>query len=1022
MSTRPERPPDHGSLEALVARLAQRGGRHAEANIQADIRQFLLAAPLDLEPGDIAELEAQVGEGQRIDVEIGATVIEVKRDLRKGRVREDACMQLAGYVEKRQRDTGSRYVGILTDGADWFCHHLVEGELTEVSSLALDGRGSDPSRLLWWLEGVLATNRNAKPTPRAIESGLGASSSAHALDRATLAALYDHGKDLPAVKMKRLLWAKLLTSALGTQFKDDDDLFIEHTLLVNSAEIIAHAVLGLPIETLSPSSLLTGAKFDEVGVHGVVEMDFFDWVLDVQGGDPFVRTLARRLGRFDWSAVEHDVLKVLYESIIGKETRQRLGEYYTPDWLAEKIVASVVSNPIEERVLDPACGSGTFLFHAVRRFIAAAEEANLSPRNILERVTDRVLGVDLHPVAVSLARVTYLLAIGRDRLIGDRPEIRIPVYLGDSMQWQKSQLELLSHGYLTIETTDGRELFASELRFPEHLLGDARVFDELVNQLVAKATSRKPGAPTGSVRGIFDRLGIREQDRSSIETTYKALCRLHDEGRDHIWGYYVRNLARPVWLARRENRVDVLIGNPPWLAYRHMPTEMQQAFRAMSESRGLWHGAKVATHQDLSALFVARTAQLYLKKTGRFGCVMPNAVVDRLQFEGFRSGAFADQTEPTYFAFSSGWDLRRLRPHFFPRGCAVVLGRREDRPVPFPSTVEVWRGRVESEHASWSAVEGAITRAFAGSVEQRADDRSRSPYASRFGQGATIVPRVLFMVAKQESGALGVPAGRVRIRSQRSANEKKPWKDLLALDGVVETEFLRPIYLGENILPFRTTEPALAVIPRDARELLAAGTDRIEGYPGLTDWMHQAEHLWETHRKSDTLSLSEQLDYHQKLSRQFPLPRERVVYAKSGMHLVAARITNHRAVIDHTLYWATASNLEEALYLCAILNAPALTQLARPLMSYGKDERHIDKHLWKLPIPEYDPHDELHRELVALGTEAETSVASLALKKSHFATQRRRIREHLQASHLGTALDGAVAQLLQSDAGVPKRR
>jgi hypothetical protein len=46
------------------------------------------------------------------------------------------------------------------------------------------------------------------------------------------------------------------------------------------------------------------------------------------------------------------------------------------------------------------------------------------------------------------------------------------------------------------------------------------------------------------------------------------MCRLHDEGRDHIWGYYIRNLARPMWLSRDKNRVDILIGNPPWLAYR----------------------------------------------------------------------------------------------------------------------------------------------------------------------------------------------------------------------------------------------------------------------------------------------------------------------------------------------------------------------------------------------------------------------------------------------------------------------
>jgi methylase of polypeptide subunit release factors len=58
-----------------------------------------------------------------------------------------------------------------------------------------------------------------------------------------------------------------------------------------------------------------------------------------------------------------------------------------------------------------------------------------------------------------------------------------------------------------------------------------------------------------------------------------------------------------MWLARDKNRVDVLIGNPPWLAYRHMTGDMQKVFRKMSEERGLWAGADVATHQDLSALF-----------------------------------------------------------------------------------------------------------------------------------------------------------------------------------------------------------------------------------------------------------------------------------------------------------------------------------------------------------------------------------------------------------------------------------
>ena len=155
----------------------------------------------------------------------------------------------------------------------------------------------------------------------------------------------------------------------------------------------------------------------------------------------------------------------LYESIIRPEIRKQLGEYYTPDWLAHVIVEKTIDSPLENRVLDPACGSGTFLFHAIRLFLSESDRAGISQSEALTRVTKSIIGFDIHPVAVTLARVTYLLAIGRKRLTGDRKELTIPVYLGDSMQWQQKSIDLFSANNLVIETNDGRELFSSELRF-----------------------------------------------------------------------------------------------------------------------------------------------------------------------------------------------------------------------------------------------------------------------------------------------------------------------------------------------------------------------------------------------------------------------------------------------------------------------------------------------------------------------------------------------------------------------------
>jgi hypothetical protein len=64
---------------------------------------------------------------------------------------------------------------------------------------------------------------------------------------------------------------------------------------VNVSEIIAHAVLNLPVKDLSPASLLSGSLFETSGIYGVVESDFFDWVIEVDEGDIFIKSLARKI-------------------------------------------------------------------------------------------------------------------------------------------------------------------------------------------------------------------------------------------------------------------------------------------------------------------------------------------------------------------------------------------------------------------------------------------------------------------------------------------------------------------------------------------------------------------------------------------------------------------------------------------------------------------------------------------------------------------------------------------------------
>lgn len=999
-------------LDQVLRQIAARSPSRTEADVQADVRTILLHGDLNLDDGDLqVALEVPAGGGRRIDVEAGSAVIEVKKDLRIGKIRPMAVEQLAGYLRQRTQYMDRRYVGVLTDGCEWRLYTLnIDDELAEVSQLDVDPNEPDVEELQIWLEGVLATRSRIKPTPKEIRARLGAGTSSFALDISTLTSLYQLCRPDREVQVKRMLWARLLTTAFGDNFRDDDDLFLEHTYLVVVAEIIAHVVTRFDVANEDPRDLLAGTLFAQADIAGVVEADFFDWVCSTDGGVKFVRELARRIARFNWSGVEHDVLKVLYESIVSPEERHALGEYYTPDWLAQRMVDEAINQPGIDRVLDPSCGSGTFLFHAVRKFLDAADAEGLSNHEALERVTTHVYGVDVHPVAVTLARVTYLLAIGLTRL-QDRGPLSIPVYIGDSLQWGQDD-DLYTQGALVVRTTDGAELIVSELRFPASVAADAKRLDSLVTELVSRATNRLRGErPHPPIKAILNRHDITTEDRGVLEVTFETLCRLHDDGRNHIWGYYVRNLARPYWLAVETNRPDVLIGNPPWLSYRYMTTTMRTRFRRDAEERGLWAGSSVATSQDLSGYFVARTCQLYLRDGGRFAFVMPNAALSRPHFAGFRTGVWTANSEDTRVIFGVSWDIHMVRPQVFPMPASVVFGERAKSAREMGDRCLAWSGVLSGENSKWDEAAPLLTSAVDVIVRP---SNAKSPYVTYFKQGATLTPRGLMTVEVLPAGPLGSSKGKARVRSLKSTQEKAPWKTLGVVEGSVEEQFVMSLHLGATIAQFRCLDPLKTVIPWDGSKLLKHDSPSLDEYPGLAAWWRTVSGLWDRHSKEGSFDLLGRIDYQRLLTSQFGCGLHRVVYNRSGTRLVAAYVDDRDAIIDTKLYWGAVGSRDEAYFLCSVLNSELMTELVNPTQSKGNfGPRDFYSLPFQFPIPLYDRENALHEDLASVGVASADCARSVELPPSYsFRRARNLVGEALREKGLDVAANSMVKALL----------
>ncbi|GAA4872195.1 N-6 DNA methylase [Actinomycetospora straminea] len=1016
-------------LKDLTADIARRVPGRPEAELQADIREFLLRSGLNLSDTQVLDvnMETQLGDAtrRRIDVEVGNLVIEVKRDLLQAGVREEAIEQLAGYVASRTQKMKSRYVGVLTDGRLWSLFYLDGEELEEIANLELVGPPEgDLENLRVWLETILATVRDIAPVPEEIHRRLGASSNSHKLDHATLASLL-HASQSPDVELKRQLWATLLRTAFGANFVDDERLFIDHTLLVLSAEIIAHAALGFDVSdpSLTPEALVRGDAFADTLIYGVVEQDFFDWVLDVEGGRSFVASLARRLWRFDWASVEHDVLKVLYESVIQPEERRKLGEYYTPDWLADRTVEKVQGENLEQRLLDPSCGSGTFLFHAIKNYLAHATEAGLSCEDTLSGLTSRIIGIDVHPVAVTLARVTYLLAIGSGLLNDDeRPAIAIPVYLGDSVQWDQ-RTDILGSDKVNVPTagddlvdTGQGALFGDALEFPRSIIADARSFDLLVNEMAERVQKYDGKGDYPRLAPLIRKYGVHEADVEMLTATFHTWCQLQARGRNHIWGYYVRNLIRPLWLTEPANKVDALVGNPPWLRYNNMHSNMQQRYKEMSKDRGLLQGGLGASARDLSSFFVVRCVELYLEEEGRFAFLMPRAALSRKPYSGFRSGRWASSQAGLLAArFDTAWDLDGVVPNIFPVPAAMVSGTYSpNRPRRLSSEVLVWSGRLPAVAVSWKDAEDhlSITPGDISSTTQ-GDLDSGSKYRTRFRDGAILYPRYLLFVEDAPSGPFGAGKGRKKVHSRRSVQEKEPWKLQPSLTGTVERRFVFKVHLGETIAPFRALEPLAAVLPLRNDKIM--DRTQIEDYAGLNTWWEEVEAAWKANRaKTELNDLVDRMDYHKQLSSQLPAPSNRVVYSKAGNSLSAARVSDSECIIDHKLYWAAASSAEEAHYLVAILNSQALLERVAPLQSKGLfGPRDFDKNVFRVAIPIFSPLDEDHIELARVSAEAEELAFHVEINdKLTFQANRRKVREALTEAGLDEQIENLVRRVV----------
>ena len=736
--------------ESAAEILRRHRENESEANVTSAIRDFLVDTKL-VKRGQIDE-ETAPAHGSRgfVDLKALDTLIEVKKRIGNGLdPNPDYLNQIDGYLAEAAAQ-GGEPMGILTDGKHWLLRWRNAGEpkTTPPYALILEDAERWIPLYEWLRDRALYAHENVVPSRESLAKRFGPDSTYYQRDLAAIRRLYHDYALFGTIRVKRQLWEDLLKAAVGEVAhtrSQMDELFIRHTYLTAVVGMVVQASFGIDILERSerdPADLLLGRYFrNATGLQGVVDSDFFAWPTEV-GDVPLLKTLARDISTFAWQKAPTDIAAILYETVIPPDERRQLGEYYTPDWLARTIVREVVTDPLNQTVLDPACGSGTFIAEAVAHFIEAARKSPLEPKEVLDKLRFSVAGIDVHPVAVHLARTAWVMA-ARPALDDAKDwrgtaDLTVPVYLGDALQlrFRTEDEDMFAHHDVAVQVGDEQN---TELVFPKRLVQQAERFDALMGDVAESIEhSRDPHIALDDHR-ICD-----PKERRTLETTVETLRRLHRDGRDHIWAYYTRNLVRPVALSQSKARVDVIVGNPPWINYNQTVSVLRDELVRQSRTvYGIWAGGRYATHQDVASLFFARSIHLYLKDGGHIGMVMPHSALQAGQHARWRTGEWTDHrsnnTLSVDFSYKTPWDLEQLKPNtFFPIAASVVFASRlgpATKGVPLGGQSRTLAGhagpagRAAGAHSAYRYLEGWVSVCWA--IPSGSNHRSALPLLRR---------------------------------------------------------------------------------------------------------------------------------------------------------------------------------------------------------------------------------------------------------------------------------------------------
>jgi type I restriction-modification system DNA methylase subunit len=925
-------------------------------------------------------------------------IIEFENDLKV--TQKHATTQLAGYLLGQfHSGEGYNFTLIASDFIRWrvFSPDILQIEkleefteetliLREVDSAAFHLTEENTDEFYFWIDRFLFREEPQKATLRRVEESFGYQSPVFI---ECFRQLKDHFQDIQKygeVQVSFEQWKKFLSVAYGS-FDAGEDHFMIHTYLSLFSKMLAYSVVSNDeyITDDQMKGIIDGAIFDQYNIRNFVDYDFFFWIKNDRSFHALkkvFRLIAQEISCYDFSHVDEDILKGVYQELIDLDTRHALGEYYTPDWLCERIVNSFQFKA-DDKILDPSCGSGSFLRAAVHRL------KSLHPDLPAEQINDQIFGIDIHPLSVQIAKTNLLIALGKEIIQAKRP-VHFNIILANTLLAPDGVDSLFGKEFrLTIDQ--------EEYLLNTQILEEIDLFDEgleVCEELAEHSCRHKAEEEKffeSMLRKRLPNKGFNGNITSGFYKIYLGLKAAKEKGRDGIWKFILQNIYKPYFL---QGKFDYIVGNPPWFTYSSIKNEeYQNILNTLADLYSVKPDKKANfPHLEIAAVFLAHCCNYFLKEKGKLAFVLPRSFFSADHHDNTRSG------KAKGFRLTEIWDLNSVSPLFRVPSCVFFAEKANGtRSLPASGlTGRSFAGKVPRHNCNLTEANTGITEnevkwffvrqggASAFTTRKIKGQNKENPYKKLFKQGATIVPRTFYFVElfQQQPPDFNDRIINVRTLETIKSDAKIPWKGV-TFAARIESRFLFRTALSRSILPFCLYKPDFVVLPviiqqdqgNQKRKISILTSDDIlhEGYLDTAKWFKNAERIWNLQKtaKSKNMSANDRLNYQRGLTGQQIDAPFMVLYnssAKDANATIAKRDEfDLEFIAESVTYVYFTSSLSEAYYLTAVINSTLPNIMMKDFQAKGLfGARHVHKKILDIWFPRFDPENEIHLQLAAI--------------------------------------------------------